>query len=833
MKKNLQINLGLALVLIIFLFPVKNVHAQWNNNTSENTLVSGLNVSVILTAATTDGKVWSAFYSQNGSSYDMYAQLMDANGNKLLGPNGFLVSNQPTGTATYVFNICVDASNNLIIACQDQRTGTMQAVVYKISQAGTHLWSSAGVILGAGLAPYPAVLTSGEVVVAWAATTGSTLNLQKITTSGTLAWGTPKAVLLGTAKTNRGQIVATSGEKFTMVFQKKGVGNGSTLWVNRYDSTGTALYAALQICTSTSAQSTYYSILTDGDTTYYGYYVAQASRFNSFLQRINPDCTTPWGMNGSNFCTAISSTDPYQMVTNIGKAPGSDYIWSVSSFCNTLQSNYGVYIQKYLKTTGARQFTDAAKNVFPISSSRDQQTGRLVVVNDTPMFMEYTDINYLIYATRLDASGNFAWPYNRVEISSTTATLGNPKGRFGFEAVGSTRCAGFWNEDRGTGVKMGYAQGISMNGVIGIRVKTQGNVPAQISTLAGSLQLVDTVYPSYANQAANWTIITGTGNATISGTGLVTAVADGTVWAKAASVADGTIVDSLLITITGQNPIVCNPPSGVTSTQVLSTSALVYWSNAIVPPEGYQYEIRTSGDPGSGASGLAFSGSVPAGTDSVILTGLAPVTSYYAYIRSACGSGYYSSWTPAHYFRTMASELPVTGTVAENQSKCYDATQTITVAGGDSIFTVMAGGSATLIAGQNIVFLPGTTVLPGGYMHGYITDSSHYCPTPAAPIASAPTKNGGQPAQAVSGRLQKIIIYPNPVQDILNVESSGDGSALITGIKIFGMSGIQVFSKVSEGLLKQSVSTGEFKPGIYFVRVSTATGDETFKLIKM
>ncbi|MCX6277161.1 MAG: T9SS type A sorting domain-containing protein [Bacteroidetes bacterium] len=833
MKKNLQMSLGFALALIVFLLPVKNVHAQWNNNTYENTLVSGVNVSVILTAATTDGKVWSAFYSQNGSGYSMYAQLIDANGNKLLGADGILVSNQPTGTATYVFNICVDASNNLIIACQDQRTGTMQAVVYKISQAGTHLWSPDGVILGAGLAPYPAVLTSGEVIVAWAATTGSTLNLQKITTNGTLAWAIAKAVLVGTTKTNRGQIVATSNNNFTMVFQKKGVGNGSTLYVNRYDSSGTALYTALQISTLYSAQSTYYSILTDGDTTYFGFYAASGSRFNSVLQRINPDCTIPWGITGSNFCTAITSADPYQMVTNIGKAPGSDYIWAVSSFCSTNQANYGVYIQKFLKTTGARQFTDAAKNVFPISSSRDQQAGRLVVVNDTPMFMEYTDINYLIYATRLDANGNFAWPYSRVEISSTTTTAGNAKGRYGFENVGALRCAGFWTEDRGTGIRMGYAQGISVNGVIGIKVKTQGNVPAVISTLAGSLQLVDTVYPAIVNQAAHWFIVSGTGSATISGTGLVTAVTDGTVWAKATAEADGTIMDSLMITISGQNPIGCNPPSGVTSSQVLSSTALIYWNDVNIPPEGYQYEIRTSGEPGSGASGLEFSGSVPAGTDSLILTGLTPATSYYAYLRAVCGSGFYSLWTAAHYFRTMDLNLWVTGTVSETQSNCYNATQTITVAGGDSIFTVMSGGSATFIAGQNILFLPGTTVFSGGYMHGNITDSSQYCPNLPVTIVGAQLKNGDQSLRTVSGSQQKIVIYPNPVQDIFTVESSGNEAILITGIEIFSMSGMKVYSKVFEGISKQSVSTDQLKSGIYFVRISVTTGNEIFKLIKM
>jgi hypothetical protein len=173
------------LTLMVFLTSVTSiVKAQWNPNTYVNLQISSLNTADLQSVPTTDGKTWIAFYSQNGSNYDMRAQLIDANGNKLLGPDGILVSNQTSGSAIFVFNICLDASNNLIIAMQDSRITTMQAVLYKIAQNGTHLWSSSGVILGAGLSPYPYVLTTGETVVVWNESISNTLQLQKITTTG-------------------------------------------------------------------------------------------------------------------------------------------------------------------------------------------------------------------------------------------------------------------------------------------------------------------------------------------------------------------------------------------------------------------------------------------------------------------------------------------------------------------------------------------------------------------------------------------------------------------------------------------------------------------------
>jgi hypothetical protein len=73
-------------------------------------------------------------------------------------------------------------------------------------------------------------------------------------------------------------------------------------------------------------------------------------------------------------------------------------------------------------------------------------------------------------------------------------------------------------------------------------------------------------------------------------------------------------------------------------------------------------------------------------------------------------------------------------TVAGQQ--CFSATQTITVAGNGSTFTVENGGSVTLIAGSNIICLPGVKVVPGGYLHGYITQNNTYCGGVSPPIVA-------------------------------------------------------------------------------------------------
>jgi len=734
-----------VLFLFIFLSPLASV-AQWNTNTMVNLEISSLMTADMVSVPTSDGKTWVAFYHENSGNYDMRAQLIDENGYKLLGPDGVLVSNQSSGTAIFVFNACVDNQNNLIIGCQDQRTGTMKAVLYKISPAGNHLWSSSGVVLTAGLAPYPAALSNNDIVVTWNDDASSTLKIQKISSAGSVVWTNPVTVMVGSSTTTRGQIVGNLNEKFTIVYQKYGGGISTNLYAQMFNGSGTALYAPLQICNQTTAPYRYYSITSDADTTYFGYYSSTGLRFNSFTQRINPGGTIPWGMNGSAFNTYTSGADNYQMETSIGHQPGSPYIWSVCSFSDPNQNNYGVYVQKFLKSTGARQFTDMGKPVYPISASRDTKAGEIAVVNDNPMFASY-DVDYKIYATRLNASGDFTWPGNRVEISSTTTSLGNPKGRFGFTKISENRCAGIWTEDRGSG-DHAYAQGISVGGLIGIDVTTQGGVPATISTGGGTLQMVATVFPATANQSVNWSIVPVTGMASVNSSGLVTALVDGTVYAKATSAQDNTMADSLLITISNQIPI---PPAVVTlpATAITLSAAILNGSvnaNNYNSNVTFEWGLTTS----YGNTATATPALVTGNTSTAVqagLAGLLPGTTYH--FRCVASNTGGTTQGQDLTFTTQCQMVGTMSAITGPVSLCAGSTgQVYSVdpfPGATSyIWTVPTG--ATIVAGANTnsITVNYSVVAQSGNMSVYATDGlCTSLPSPVLAITVIPL-----PAQA-------------------------------------------------------------------------------------
>lgn len=104
----------------------------------------------------------------------------------------------------------------------------------------------------------------------------------------------------------------------------------------------------------------------------------------------------------------------------------------------------------------------------------------------------------------------------------------------------------------------------------------------------------------------------------------------------------------------------CSEPTALTATVTSATTATIAWTApATAPANGYEYEVRTSGAAGSGATGLVTSGTTAAGVVTKNITGLTYNTSYDVYVRSNCGSGSFSPWVgPANVFTGYCTPAP-------------------------------------------------------------------------------------------------------------------------------------------------------------------------------
>ncbi|MEI7726139.1 MAG: T9SS type A sorting domain-containing protein [Bacteroidota bacterium] len=163
---------------------------------------------------------------------------------------------------------------------------------------------------------------------------------------------------------------------------------------------------------------------------------------------------------------------------------------------------------------------------------------------------------------------------------------------------------------------------------------------------------------------------------------------------------------------------------------------------------------------------------------------------------------------------------------------CYNAFQTIYVAGGSSTFTVNGGGSATMIAGLNIVYQPGTTVNSGGYMHGYIATNGQYCTTPFNPVVNKSVLTGTlQTTAPEMTKNQTVRIYPNPATGSFTLELTAASG--MRKVEIFGMNGIMVLSETLTDEPKHTFSGESLCPGVYIIHVTTGSTNEMVKLVRL
>jgi hypothetical protein len=161
--------------------------------------------------------------------------------------------------------------------------------------------------------------------------------------------------------------------------------------------------------------------------------------------------------------------------------------------------------------------------------------------------------------------------------------------------------------------------------------------------------------------------------------------------------------------------------------------------------------------------------------------------------------------------------------------QCFNATQSVTVAGGGTFFTVQSGGQATIIAGQSIRYLPGAKVLQGGYMHGYITSSGTYCINPAPLIAAAPDS---MMTNGFSLMTQFSKVYPNPNNGVFCLELSGLDASERTQVEIYNMTGDKILSANMTGDSKHYFSLSSTPPGIYILQVTSGKKRGTNRIIK-
>jgi hypothetical protein len=184
----------------------------------------------------------------------------------------------------------------------------------------------------------------------------------------------------------------------------------------------------------------------------------------------------------------------------------------------------------------------------------------------------------------------------------------------------------------------------------------------------------------------------------------------------------------------------------------------------------------------------------------------------------------------------IASQLSLTNILINNgQLICYNATQTLIVAGNGTFFEVANGGSATLIAGQNIQMLPGAIVDPGGYLHGYITSNSQYCIPTSQPnifVEKSTVDDTTKQAQGINMNHFLFKVYPNPTKGMFTLSLNQELEYSAALVHVYNLFGSEILSDEMVITNTKEISLMKLPKGIYLIQVIIGNQVGTAKIIK-
>lgn len=438
--------------LIFVLFAV-SANAQWTTDYSTNTIVSPVRSDVSQSITTTDGKTYVVYWQLKPEPvyYQPYVQLIDKSGNKVFGEQGILLNaTAQSSSYTSIYHINIDKDNNLYVGIT--ATGEdSKGYIHKVTPSGELAWGTSGISLGNGKGYDIKFFPTDHSGIYLTYADGSKGYINRIdAATGAAIWTEPIAVNGPNTNypyTSIGEGAVLSDDSFvSLIHARQNSDIFSYFFAQRYSASGTPMWNSLvRLSNRQTMYNTRYSTILDNDVLYLGYYGASSSRFDSYLQRLNPDGTIPWGVNGSEL-----STDNiyYEMNTSIAKAPGSNEIWSSSRFTTTSQGSSGQYVQKFNKETGARLLGNSAKELFSVDSNEKAEDGPIKIIGNNPAFLIRNAQNNGLQPTPLSLvmlkeDGNFLFPEKYKDIASTNTA----KNRVNFTSDGSQLFA-VWEESR-------------------------------------------------------------------------------------------------------------------------------------------------------------------------------------------------------------------------------------------------------------------------------------------------------------------------------------------------------------------------------------------------
>ncbi|MCB0791256.1 MAG: hypothetical protein H6595_03540 [Flavobacteriales bacterium] len=454
------------------LFLSLHLSGQWTADTLQNTVVRDDALQPAVTPLMCDGpngSTYISWFETQGGQYVLKMQLLDVDGYAQWPADGLLISSHPQNSALFRYDLAADNDGNAIVAFQDERTGQLDIVVYKIAPDGTFLWGVDGIPLSdpgssQGLAPVIGVLSNNDVLIAWNANAASSwIAYARIDEDGTLLWAVPHQII-GTDRYTRPRVVASGNSGYIIQYVVE-TGSGfpptSTLFAQKFDALDQFLWGPVQLSSKTIPFFHFPEPITDGHGGLYILFQTSNSMNTSlsdvYLQRLYNDGAL-WNQLGEPM---LEGTGTQRYPAGLAFVDDAVGVMVALKVTDIAQSIAGISIQR-CDTGNTVLFLPSGSIVIAPNANYDEPID-LAATDDGAVLIhrEGSMGSGRIRATRLDIFGIPLWSMPMRTLCAVNAA----KDDIACGSVRNDQLVTVWTDDRtNSGV---FAQNLDASGGIG------------------------------------------------------------------------------------------------------------------------------------------------------------------------------------------------------------------------------------------------------------------------------------------------------------------------------------------------------------------------------
>jgi hypothetical protein len=365
-------------------------------------------------------------WSEYRTTWNVYAQRVDANGGVLWGSQGTTVCDF-VGIQRYPL-IVSDGAGGAITTWSDDRSGYYDVYVQRLDATGARLWTTDGVALSTATGQqYPSGIASdgaGGAIVSFTSSEGnSDAYARRVSADGTVLWTVNGVAVCATTDAELNPRAVPDGAHGAIIAFTKNISGVNYTYAGRVDAAGTVLWAAEGVPLCTSAGGQYDLRAADGGA---GAAIVTWADGRSwppdiYAQLVDTTGAVLWGATGAAVCTATGTQTTPQVA-----ADGSG--GAIIAWTDSRSGTNDIYAQRVSAAGAALWGTDGV----PVCAATDVQEenqiasdgagGALVAWRDSRA--GGGDLN--VYMQRIDASGTPVWMEDGVVACAAVSTQQNP-----------------------------------------------------------------------------------------------------------------------------------------------------------------------------------------------------------------------------------------------------------------------------------------------------------------------------------------------------------------------------------------------------------------------